>query len=62
MISDPSNYDREYSPNGSCSLFQFEKSDVTSVLKDSIEYSFVFFKCLFWSKKLRTILLLLYLV
>ena len=34
MISDPSNYDRGYSPNGSCSLFQYEKSDVTSVLKD----------------------------
>ena len=28
------------------SPFQFEGSDVISVLKNSIEYSFVFFKCL----------------
>ena len=41
-----SNYHREYSPGGSYSLFQFERSDVISVLKNSIEYSFVFFKCL----------------
>ena len=47
MTSDPSNYHREYSPYGSYSLFQFEGSDVISVLKNSIEYSFVFFKCLF---------------
>ena len=46
MTSDPSNYHREYSPYGSYSLFQFEGSDVISVLKNSIEYSFVFFKCL----------------
>ena len=45
MTSDPSNYHREYSPYGSYSLFQFEGSDVISVLKNSIEYSFVFFKC-----------------
>ena len=32
--------------DGSYSLFQFERSDVISVLKNSIEYSFVFFKCL----------------
>ena len=44
MTSDPSNYHREYSPYGSYSLFQFEGSDVLSVLKNSIEYSFVFFK------------------
>ena len=31
---------------GSYSLFQFEGSAVISVLKNSIEYSFVFFKCL----------------
>ena len=47
MTSDPSNYHREYSPYGSYSLFQFEGSDVISVLKNSIEYSFVFLKCLF---------------
>ena len=35
-----------YSPYGSYSLFQFEGSDIISVLKNSIEYSFVFFKCL----------------
>ena len=29
----------------SYSLFQFEESDVISVLKNSIEYSFVFLKC-----------------
>ena len=44
MTSDLSNYHREYSPYGSYSLFQFEISDVISVLKNSIEYSFVFFK------------------
>ena len=44
MTSDPSNYHREYSPYGSYSLFQFEGSDVISVLKNSIEYSSVFFK------------------
>ena len=32
--------------NGSYSLFQFERSDVISVLKNLPEYSFVFFKCL----------------
>ena len=46
MTSDLSNYHREYSPYGSYALFQFERSDVISVLKNSIEYSFVFFKCL----------------
>ena len=46
MTSDLSNYHREYSPYGSYSLFQFQRSDVISVLKNSIEYSFVFFKCL----------------
>ena len=46
MTSDPSNYHREYSPYGSYSLFEFEGSDVISVLKNTIEYSFVFFKCL----------------
>ena len=44
MTPDPSNYHREYSPYGSYSLFQFEGSDVISVLKNSTEYSFVFFK------------------
>ena len=47
MTSDLSNYHREYSPGDSCSLFQFERSDVISVLKNSTEYSFVFLKCLF---------------
>ena len=46
MMSDPLNYQREHSPYGSCSLSQFEGSDVISVFKNSIEYSFVFFKCL----------------
>ena len=46
MTSDPSNYLRENSPDGSYSPFQFERSDVISVLKSSIEYNFVFFKCL----------------
>ena len=46
MTSDPWNNHREYSPYGSCSLFQFEGFDIISVLKNSIEYSFVFFKCL----------------
>ena len=46
MTSDLSNYHREYSPYGSYSLFQFERSDVISVLKNSIEHSLVFFKCL----------------
>ena len=46
MTSDPSNYHREYSPYCSYSLFQAEGSDVISVLKNSMEYSFVFFKCL----------------
>ena len=46
MTSDPSNYHRNCSPYGSYSPFQFEGSDVISVLKNSIEYSFVFFKCL----------------
>ena len=44
MTSDPSNYHREYWPYGSYSLFQFEGSDVISAPKNSIEYSFVFFK------------------
>ena len=47
MMSDPSNYHKEYSPYGTHSLFQFEGSDVMSVPKISIEYSSVFFKCLF---------------
>ena len=42
MTSDPSNYHREYSPY----LYQFERSDIIFVLKNSIEYSFVFFMCL----------------
>ena len=46
MKSHLSNYHREDPPYGSYSLFQFERSDVISVLKNSIEYSFVFFKCL----------------
>ena len=52
MTSDPSNYHREYSPYGSYSLFQFEGSDVISVLKNSTEHSFVFFKCLLYCKNL----------
>ena len=43
MKSDLSNYHREYLPDGSYSLLQFERSDVISVLKNSIEDSFVFF-------------------
>ena len=46
MTSDLPNYHREYSLNGSYSIFQFERSDVISVLKNSIEYSFMCFKCL----------------
>ena len=46
MMSYLSNYHREYSSYGSYSLLQIERSDVISVLKNSIEYSFVFFKCL----------------
>ena len=46
MTCEPSNYHREYSSDGSYSLFQFEMSDVMSVLKNSTEYGFVFFKCL----------------
>ena len=49
MTSYPSNYHREYSPHGSYSLFQFERSDVISVLKNSIEYSFVFCTYLIYS-------------
>ena len=44
MTSDPSNYHREYSSDGSYSLFEFERCDVISVLKNVTEYSFVFFK------------------
>ena len=47
MTSDPLNYHREHSPYGLYVLFQFQRSDVIFVLKNSIEYSFVFFKCLF---------------
>ena len=36
-------------PYGEYSLFQFEGSDVISVLKNSIEYNFVFFKCLLFN-------------
>ena len=39
--SDLSNYHREYPPYSGHSLFQFEGSEVISVLKNSIEYSFV---------------------
>ena len=47
MTSDTSNYQREYSADNSSCLFQFERSDVISVLKNSIiEYSAVFFECL----------------
>ena len=46
MTSDSLNYDREYSPDDSYSLFQFEGSNVICVLKNSKEYSFVFFRCL----------------
>ena len=53
MTSDPSNYHREYSPYGSYSLFQCEESDVISVLKNSIDYTFVFFKCLLKTHQLR---------
>ena len=46
ITSDPSNYHIEYSPYGWYSLFQFDGSDIISVLKNSTEYSFVFFECL----------------
>ena len=48
MMRDPSNYHREYSPDGSYSLFQFVRFNVISVLKSSVEYvySFVFFEYL----------------
>ena len=42
MTSDPSDYHR-LSPVDSYSLFQFERSDVISVLKNSIDYNFLFF-------------------
>ena len=47
MTAHPSNYCSEHSPYGSYSLFQFEGSDVTSVLKNPLEYSFVFLKAQF---------------
>ena len=47
MTSYSSYYHREYS-YGSYSLFQFDRSDVIFVLKNLIEYSFVFSKCLIW--------------
>ena len=47
MTSDPSSYHRKYLPDGSYSLFQFEGSDVISVLKKTIEHNFMLFKCLF---------------
>ena len=46
MMSDLSNYRREHSLDGSYSFFQFERSDGISVLRNSIEYNSVFFKCL----------------
>ena len=46
MTPDSSNYHGKYSPDGSYSLFQFERCDVISVLKNSVKYSFAFFKCL----------------
>ena len=50
MTSDLSNYHREHSADSSYSLFQFERSDVDSILKNSIEYSSVFCKCLIKKK------------
>ena len=41
MTLDLSNYHRDYPADSSYSLFQFERSDAISVLKQSIEYSFV---------------------
>ena len=46
MMSDLSNYQRQYSPDGLYFLFQFEGFDVISVLKNAIEYSFELLKCL----------------
>ena len=49
MTSDPSSYHKESSPYtaySSYSLFKLEESEVISVLKNLIEYSFVFFECL----------------
>ena len=55
MTSDPSDYHRQYSPEGSFSLVQLEGSDLISALKTLIEHSFVFFKCsLSLSFKLNT--------
>ena len=51
--SDPSNCHRKCSSYGSCSLFQSKGSDVIFVLKKSIEYSFVLFKCLLNRKPCR---------
>ena len=45
MMSNPSNYDRECLPDGLYSPFQFERSDVISVPKNSVEYSFLFLEC-----------------
>ena len=44
ITSDPSKYHRECSLDGSYSLFQSEMSNVISVLKNSVKYSFVFFE------------------
>ena len=46
MTSDPLNYHREYSPEGSYSLCQFEGFYVISVSKNTVGYSFVLFNAL----------------
>ena len=53
MTSDTSNYHRKHS-HGQYSLFQFEGSDVIYVLRNSVEYSFVFFKCLLRGQLIRS--------
>ena len=53
MTSDTSNYHRKHS-HCQYSLFQFEGSDVMYVLRNSVEYSFLFFKCLLRGQLIRS--------
>ena len=53
MMSDPSSYHRGCLPDNSCSLFQFERYVVISVIKNSIIMTFAGRKGAFnsWEKK-----------
>ena len=46
MTSGFSDYHKDYSPDGSYSPFQVERSDAISILKSSIEYSIEFFNAI----------------